>query len=77
MIHAEKVCTEGPRSTIEDMCHLLEVSRSGYYDWVARRAAGPGPREQRLLDLADKVLTAHEESDGVYEIGRASCRERV
>ena len=76
MIHAEKVCTEGPRSTIEDMCHLLEVSRSGYYDWVARQGAGPGPREQRLLDLADKVLTAHEESDGVYGSPRITAELR-
>lgn len=76
MIHAEKACTEGPRSTIEDMCHLLEVSRSGYYDWVARQGAGPGPREQRLLDLADKVLTAHEESDGVYGSPRITAELR-
>jgi len=66
VIHTEKACGEGPRATIEDMCELMGVSRSGYYDWVARQGAGPGVREQRLLDLAQKVLAAHEESDGVY-----------
>lgn len=76
MIHTEKACTEGPRSTVEDMCELLEVSRSGYYDWVARQAAGPGPREQRLLDLAQKVLVAHEDSDGVYGSPRITAELR-
>lgn len=77
MIHAEKARSEGVRFTIGDMCALLEVSRSGYYDWVSRQAAGPGPREQRLLDLAVKVVTAHEESDGVYGSPRITAELRA
>nr|WP_156996518.1 IS3 family transposase [Knoellia aerolata] len=76
VIHTEKACTEGPRPTVEDMCDLMSVSRSGYYDWVGRQAAGPGPREQRLLDLAQKVLTAHEGSDGVYGSPRITAELR-
>ena len=29
------------------MARLLEVSRSGYYDWARREAAGPSPAQQR------------------------------
>ena len=76
MIHAEKACAESARSTIGDMCELLEVSRSGYYDWAARQAAGPGPGQLRLLDLAEKVLTAHQESDGVYGSPRITAELR-
>jgi putative transposase len=76
VIHTEKAYAEGARSTIEDMCDLMGVSRSGYYDWVARQAAGPGPREQRLLDLAEQVITAHAESDGVYGSPRITAELR-
>lgn len=77
MIHAEKACAEGVRSTVGDMCELLGVSRSGYYDWLARQAAGPGPREQRLRDLAAKVVSAHQDSDGVYGAPRITAQLRA
>lgn len=51
MIHAEKAAPRtGPSVTIERMCELLQVSRSGYYDWEQRQHTGPGPRAARLLD---------------------------
>lgn len=63
--------------SVARMCELLEVSRSGYYDWAARQAIGPGPREQRLLDLAGKVAVAHEGSDGVYGAPRITAELRA
>lgn len=77
MIHAEKANAEGPRPAIGDMCDLLGVSRSGYYDWVNRQAAGPGPRERRLMNLAEKVIAAHEHSDGVYGAPRITAELRA
>jgi transposase InsO family protein len=50
---------------IARMAELLRVSRSGYYAWAHRRAAGPGPREVRRLELVGKIEAAHEASDGV------------
>ena len=77
MIHAEKAASKtGPSVSIERMCELLQVSRSGYYDWDTRRRTGPGPRQARLLDLAGKVLTAHEASDGVYGAPRITAELR-
>lgn len=76
MIHAERACSLGTRATVEGMCDLLGVSRSGYYDWAKRQLAGPGPREQRLLELAEKVVTVHEESDGVYGAPRITAELR-
>lgn len=50
---------------IARMAQLLAVSRSGYYAWAQRRAAGPGPREARRLALVARIEAAHEASGGV------------
>ena len=77
MIHTEKATnTPGRSVTVERMCDLLGVSRSGYYDWATRHSAGPGRREVRLLDLAGKVLAAHQDSDGVYGAPRITAELR-
>jgi putative transposase len=39
------------------MARLLEVSRSGYYDWAARRVAGPTPAQRRREQLSEKIKT--------------------
>ena len=51
---------------IARMARLLGVSRSGYYDWVHRQAAGPSPAQQRRSDLTAKIITHHADSDQVY-----------
>ena len=60
MIDAEKAAFKVAR-----MVALLGVSRSGYYAWRERSAAGPGPRASRRLELVDKIKAAHAASDGV------------
>jgi transposase InsO family protein len=47
------------------MCELLQVSRSGYYKWVDRQAAGPSARERRHEELVVKIRQFHADSDGV------------
>ena len=51
---------------IARMARLLDVSRSGYYDWARREAAGPSPAQQRRADLTSKIIHHHLESDRVY-----------
>lgn len=60
MIDAEKATFKVAR-----MAALLGVSRSGYYAWRDRTAAGPGPRASRRLELVGKIKAAHAASDGV------------
>lgn len=48
-----------------NIAELLGVSRSGYYAWVTRQRAGPGPREARRADLVVKIRVAHDALDGV------------
>jgi transposase InsO family protein len=48
------------------MARLLNVSRSGYYDWLERRAGGPSPAQQRREALTARIVTFHAESDRVY-----------
>ncbi|MFK5585132.1 IS3 family transposase, partial [Serinicoccus sp. LYQ131] len=61
LIHTEKA-TIFP---IVRMCELLGVSRSGYYKWLDRQAAGHSARAQRHKDLLVKIRKFHTDSDGV------------
>ena len=47
----------------EAACEALEVSRSGYYAWVARP---PCARARRSQELVKKIEAAHEENRRVY-----------
>lgn len=48
------------------MCRVLAVSRSGYYDWRARKGAPPGPRAARRAELTTRIRAAHAGSRGLY-----------
>jgi len=52
--------------TISRMAGLLAVSRSGFYAWAAREAAGPSSAQQRRVELTAKIADFHEDSDRVY-----------
>jgi putative transposase len=60
VIEAEKASYEVTR-----MVGLLGVSRSGYYAWLDRREAGPGPRAARRAELTVAIRVAHEASEVV------------
>jgi putative transposase len=69
MISAEKA-----RFPVSLQCELLGVSRSGYYEWLAR---GPSDRE-----IADELLTAkireiHKRARGVYGARRVHAELRL
>jgi hypothetical protein len=52
--------------SINRMCELLEVSRSGYYKWRKSRDSGPTPAQRHRAKLDTKVAKFHAASDGVY-----------
>jgi putative transposase len=58
--------TEKASYDVTRMARLLEVSRSGFYDWVAREAAGPALAQQRNERLTEKIKKFHTASDEVY-----------
>src|SRR3954451_23126969 len=67
LMDAEKATPENVAGfEIARMARLLGVSRSGYYDWARRQAAGPSPAQQRRSDLTAKIIHHHTESDQVY-----------
>jgi putative transposase len=45
------------------ICHVLGVSRSGFFAWLGRK---PSRRRQRRQELAVKIRAVHREHRGVY-----------
>jgi putative transposase len=52
---------------VENACHVLKVSVSGYYAWSGR---GPSEREIDDARLIDKIRDIFDASDGVYGVRR-------
>jgi putative transposase len=48
---------------VQMMCDILEVSRSGYYDWIDRP---PSARAQRRQELLEEIRQAHQDSRQLY-----------
>ena len=75
--------TEHP---IRSLCAVLEVSCSGYYDWV-NRCTEPGPRAQENARLAVQITQIHLESRKTYgspriqqkllKVGHSHGRNRI
>lgn len=51
-------------------CEANEVSTSGYYDWAARRDAGPTARQLADDQLVELMREIHTASDGNYGVPR-------
>lgn len=49
--------------SIAIMCHVLEVSKSGFYQWLA---AKPCMRAQRTASIQASVKDAYDQSNGIY-----------
>jgi putative transposase len=47
------------------LCDVLDVSRSGYYNW-ADRLANPSPRARQNQELAQKIKAIHKEHRQTY-----------
>jgi transposase InsO family protein len=64
-MHEHRACFD-----VRLMCHVLGVSRAGYYAWTSRP---PGTRELRQRDLAARIRTAHASSRGTYGSPRVTA----
>lgn len=42
------------------MCKLLEVSRSGYYDWIDRPPSNREKKQRKILEIIEKTHKKHE-----------------
>ncbi|MDA8269952.1 MAG: IS3 family transposase, partial [Actinomycetota bacterium] len=54
------------------MARLLEVSRSGYYRWLAYKDR-PSVRRTRREMLAKKITAIHAKSNGTYGVPRITA----
>jgi putative transposase len=79
------VARRAPRpGWVQTLCSLLEVSRSGYYRWLA---AKPSARSRADVRLKQQILTIHGETRGRYgtprvhqqlaQQGESTSRKRV
>ena len=50
---------------MELVCRLLEVSRSGYYEWLGRK---PSLRRQKDQELKRRLLSLHQRYPKSFEV---------
>jgi len=65
-IDVEKACTTGSgkaKYTIVKMCEWMEVSTSGFYEWLSRPQSPTAKRREYLKLLIARAFT---DSDGTY-----------
>jgi putative transposase len=73
-INAEKAALNShgtPRYSIKQMCKWLEVSVSGYYEWLSRPLSATAKWRERLKPL---ILKAFTDSDGRYGYRRIQAQ---
>lgn len=63
--------------SITRLCHVLDVSRSGYYAWRQRQSRAPGKRRQRRTELVQQIRQAYADSDGTYGSPRITAELRA
>lgn len=64
-IDAEKASTDGGRRyPVVKMCEWLEVSASGFYEWVSRPMSATARRREYLMLLIGKAFTESDETYG-------------
>ena len=64
LIRAE---TANGHNAVNRLCRLLEVSRSGYYDYLERSKSALPARQERLVAL---IRAVHAECEGAYGVRR-------
>ena len=65
---------EKANHSVKRMCHVLEVSKSGYYAWCGR---GASRREKADAELVERIKAIHEESRGIYGAPRIHAELRL
>jgi len=55
-------------------CDVAGVSRQAFYDWSARRAAGPCPAELAEAELVGAIKQIHAASGGAYGSPRVTAQ---
>jgi putative transposase len=68
------ISAERARIPVSVCCEVLGVSRSGYYDWAARR---PCERARRDGELTELIRQIHAENRGVYGSPRIHAELRM
>jgi putative transposase len=78
-IEAERAIVEAQLPTVERMCALMEVSKSGYYEWLCRPISAAQQRRELLAEKIGALFKAFNASYGYRRIHAELLRggERV
>jgi putative transposase len=78
-IEAERAIVEAPLPTVERMCALMEVSKSGYYEWRCRPISAAQQRRELLAEKIGALFKAFNATYGYRRIHAELLRggERV
>jgi transposase InsO family protein len=63
------------RFGVKRLCRMLQVSRSGFYRWLAG-ASARAVRARADAELAERIARIHQESDGTYGAPRVTAELR-
>lgn len=81
--HAERPCGK-TRFGVSEMCRLLGVSRSGYYDWRGRPESCHAEEDRALLNVITEVFNQERKKYGspriprrLHELGRRHSNKRI
>jgi putative transposase len=67
-IEAERAIVESQLPTVERMCALMEVSKSGYYEWRCRPVSAAQQRRELLAEKIEALFTAFDATYGYRRI---------
>ena len=70
-------CPEAERFPTRLCCDVAKVSCQAFFDWRARHAAGPTPREAADAALAAEIREIHTASGGTYGSPRVTAELRA
>ena len=68
---------EAAEFSIERLCRLVDVSRSGYYAWLQRQHRRPSAKKQREFRLVTKIRAIQKAVGGVYGSRRMTAELRA
>src|SRR5206468_5386331 len=71
------ISTLATQYPVRSLCRVLEVTRSGYYQWRGKLAGTRAQANQQLLEQIRQVFAQHRQAYGSPRVTRELRRQRI